>query len=173
LRGDATILERVFPQLKGVDLAIRLGRHIDLTLNRTPDVGGEGNRYWLQGYSGHGVLPTLAAARAVSDAILGQADELALYQGLSNGSFPGGKHFAAPLERSAKPGIDCATAFDESFSGIPVMNKQEEIAALAILIHDLRKHKKFTLKELADRIGRSVGFCLRSSAVCRGRPWPI
>jgi transcriptional regulator with XRE-family HTH domain len=37
------------------------------------------------------------------------------------------------------------------------MNKQEEIAALAILIHDLRKHK-FTLKELADRIGRSVGF---------------
>ena len=38
------------------------------------------------------------------------------------------------------------------------MNKQEEIAALAILIHDLRKHKKFTLKELADRIGRSVGF---------------
>jgi glycine/D-amino acid oxidase-like deaminating enzyme len=32
------------------------------------------------GYSGHGVLPTLAAARAVSDAILGEADELALYQ---------------------------------------------------------------------------------------------
>ncbi|MHA3737103.1 helix-turn-helix domain-containing protein [Pseudomonas sp. Eth.TT006] len=38
------------------------------------------------------------------------------------------------------------------------MNKQEEIAALAILIQDLRKHKKVTLKELADRIGRSVGF---------------
>jgi transcriptional regulator with XRE-family HTH domain len=38
------------------------------------------------------------------------------------------------------------------------MNKQEEIAALAILIHDLRKHKKCTLKELADKIGRSVGF---------------
>ncbi|OYQ29431.1 Cro/Cl family transcriptional regulator [Pseudomonas mandelii] len=38
------------------------------------------------------------------------------------------------------------------------MNKQEEIAALAILIHDLRKHKKYTLKDLADQIGRSVGF---------------
>lgn len=38
------------------------------------------------------------------------------------------------------------------------MNKQEEIAALAILIHDLRKHKKYTLKQLADAIGRSVGF---------------
>ncbi|WP_457440337.1 helix-turn-helix domain-containing protein [Pseudomonas sp. TE3786] len=38
------------------------------------------------------------------------------------------------------------------------MTKDEEIAALAILIHDLRKHKKYTLKELADKIGRSVGF---------------
>ncbi|MCU1727119.1 XRE family transcriptional regulator [Pseudomonas sp. 7P_10.2_Bac1] len=38
------------------------------------------------------------------------------------------------------------------------MNKQEEITALAILIHDLRKHKKVTLKQLADKIGRSVGF---------------
>lgn len=38
------------------------------------------------------------------------------------------------------------------------MNQQEEIAALAILIQDLRKHKQFTLKALADQIGRSVGF---------------
>jgi glycine/D-amino acid oxidase-like deaminating enzyme len=45
-------LERVFPQLKGVELQFAWGGHIDLTMNRTPDVGGEGNRYWLQGYSG-------------------------------------------------------------------------------------------------------------------------
>jgi transcriptional regulator with XRE-family HTH domain len=38
------------------------------------------------------------------------------------------------------------------------MNQQEEIAALAILIQDLRKHKNYTLKALADKIGRSVGF---------------
>jgi transcriptional regulator with XRE-family HTH domain len=38
------------------------------------------------------------------------------------------------------------------------VTKEEEIAALAILIHDLRKHKKYTLQELADKIGRSVGF---------------
>ncbi|HCS45919.1 MAG TPA: Cro/Cl family transcriptional regulator, partial [Pseudomonas sp.] len=38
------------------------------------------------------------------------------------------------------------------------MDMQEEISALAILIQDLRKHKKYTLKELADKIGRSVGF---------------
>ena len=49
------------------------------------------------------------------------------------------------------------------------MNKQEEMAALAILIHDLRKHKKHTLKELADKIGRSVGFL---SQVERGLSQP-
>ncbi|SEM47186.1 Glycine/D-amino acid oxidase [Pseudomonas sp. ok272] len=95
-------LERVFPQLKGVELAFAWGGHIDLTLKRTPDIGHRGDLYWMQGYSGHGVLPTLAAARAVSDAILGQADELALYEGLSNDRFPGGKHFAAPLEAIGK-----------------------------------------------------------------------
>lgn len=95
-------LERVFPQLKGVELEFAWGGHIDLTLKRTPDIGRRGDLYWLQGYSGHGVLPTLAGARAVSDAILGQPDELTLYQGLSNGSFPGGKYLAAPLEAIGK-----------------------------------------------------------------------
>ncbi|HEV3432107.1 MAG TPA: XRE family transcriptional regulator [Paraburkholderia sp.] len=38
------------------------------------------------------------------------------------------------------------------------MDRQEEIEGLAILIRDLRKHKKVTLSELAQRIGRSVGF---------------
>jgi gamma-glutamylputrescine oxidase len=95
-------LERVFPQLKGVAIDYAWGGHIDLTLKRTPDIGQQGGLYWMQGYSGHGVLPTLAAARAVSDAILGQADDLRLYQALSNGVFPGGKHFAAPVEAIGK-----------------------------------------------------------------------
>jgi gamma-glutamylputrescine oxidase len=95
-------LERVFPQLTGVELEFAWGGHIDLTLKRTPDIGRRGDLYWMQGYSGHGVLPTLAAARAVSDAVLGQPDELSLYQGLNNGSFPGGKYLAAPLEAIGK-----------------------------------------------------------------------
>ncbi|WP_283190402.1 FAD-binding oxidoreductase [Pseudomonas sp. PMCC200344] len=95
-------LQRVFPQLKDVELEFAWGGHIDLTLKRTPDIGRRGDLYWLQGYSGHGVLPTLAGARAVSDAILGQPDELALYQGLSNSRFPGGKHLAAPVEAIGK-----------------------------------------------------------------------
>jgi len=67
-------------------------------MKRTPDIGREGQRYWLQGFSGHGVLPTLAAARAVSDDILGNNELLALYQAIDNRPFPGGELLAAPLE---------------------------------------------------------------------------
>ncbi|MGQ7957284.1 NAD(P)/FAD-dependent oxidoreductase [Pseudomonas sp. SP16.1] len=95
-------LERVFPQLAGVAIDFAWGGHIDVTRARTPDVGGEDGRYWLQGYSGHGVLPTLAAARAVSEAILGNRDELALYQQLRNPDFPFGERLAAPLEAIGK-----------------------------------------------------------------------
>ncbi|AXM94534.1 helix-turn-helix domain-containing protein [Pseudomonas plecoglossicida] len=38
------------------------------------------------------------------------------------------------------------------------MTLHEEVEALAILIHDLRKFKNLTLGELAERVDRSVGF---------------
>jgi gamma-glutamylputrescine oxidase len=95
-------LERAFPQLRGVELEYAWGGHIDISIRRTPDVGRQGQRYWLQGFSGHGVLPTLAAARAVTDAILGDDRLLALYQGIHNPAFPGGERFAAPLEALGK-----------------------------------------------------------------------
>ncbi len=95
-------LERVFPQLRGVQIDYGWGGHIDCTMHRTPDVGRQGNKYWLQGFSGHGILPTLAAARAVSDAILGDEHLLGLYQQLSNPRFPGGDLLAAPIEAVGK-----------------------------------------------------------------------
>nr|MBO2509615.1 FAD-dependent oxidoreductase [Gammaproteobacteria bacterium] len=95
-------LERVFPQLRGVRIEYGWGGHIDCTLRRTPDVGRSGQKYWLQGFSGHGVLPTLAAARAVADAILGDDRLLELYQGLDNPRFPGGDLLRAPMEAIGK-----------------------------------------------------------------------
>ncbi|OAJ54417.1 NAD(P)/FAD-dependent oxidoreductase [Paraburkholderia ginsengiterrae] len=91
-------LERAFPQLRGVKLEFAWGGHIDISMKRTPDVGRQNARYWLQGFSGHGVLPTLAAARAVADAILGDDELLNLYQSIDNPPFPGGELLAAPLE---------------------------------------------------------------------------
>lgn len=95
-------LQRVFPQLQGVEIDYAWGGHIDCTLKRTPDIGREGQRYWLQGFSGHGILPTLAGARAVTDAILGNDELLALYQSLDNPAFPGGGFLAAPIEAAGK-----------------------------------------------------------------------
>ncbi|CAB3805716.1 Gamma-glutamylputrescine oxidoreductase [Paraburkholderia caffeinitolerans] len=95
-------LERVYPQLRGVELEYAWGGHIDISIRRTPDVGHARGRYWLQGFSGHGVLPTLAAARAVSDAILGDTRLLSLYEAIHNPRFPGGDALAAPLEALGK-----------------------------------------------------------------------
>ncbi|MGC1333420.1 NAD(P)/FAD-dependent oxidoreductase, partial [Pseudomonas sp.] len=68
-RATRPYLERAFPQLKGVVLDYAWGGHIDISMKRTPDVGRQGHCYWLQGFSGHGVLPTLAAAPARTHAI--------------------------------------------------------------------------------------------------------
>ncbi|SKC88949.1 NAD(P)/FAD-dependent oxidoreductase [Paraburkholderia hospita] len=95
-------LERAFPQLRGVKLEFAWGGHLDISMRRTPDIGCHRQRYWLQGFSGHGVLPTLAGARAVADAILGNDHLLSLYQRIRNPRFPGGERFAAPLEAIGK-----------------------------------------------------------------------
>jgi len=95
-------LERVFPQLKGVAIEYGWGGHLDCTLRRTPDIGESAGKYWLQGFSGHGVLPTLAAARAVTDAVLGDKSLLEIYQAIRNPSFPGGGLLRAPIEAAGK-----------------------------------------------------------------------
>lgn len=95
-------IKRVFPQLANVKIDYAWGGHLDITLKRTPDIGADDNKYWMQGYSGHGILPTLAAARAVSDAILGNSDELSLYADIHNPSFPAGELFASSLEAAGK-----------------------------------------------------------------------
>jgi hypothetical protein len=52
------------------------------------------------------------------------------------------------------------------------MNQQEELATLAALIHDLRKHKSSPSPNWR-KIERSVGFLSKWSAACRARPWRI
>lgn len=96
------LLARVFPQLADVNLEFAWGGHLDCSVRRTPDVGMDGNVYWLQGYSGHGVLPTLAAARAAAEAILGQTERIKRYQNIANPTFWGNETLAAPIEALSK-----------------------------------------------------------------------
>ena len=96
------LLARVFPQLADVNFEFAWGGHLDCSVRRTPDVGMDGNVYWLQGYSGHGVLPTLAAARAVAEAILGKTERIKRYQNIANPTFWGNEPLAAPIEALSK-----------------------------------------------------------------------
>ncbi len=93
---------RVFPQLKDVRFDFAWGGHIDITMNRAPDIGNRGNVYWMQGYSGHGVLPTCVAGRVVADAIAGRRDHLNLFMKLQHTEFPGGQLLAPWLEAAGK-----------------------------------------------------------------------
>ena len=95
-------LERVFPLLRGVGIEYGWGGHIDISMRRTPEIGCRANVYWMQGYSGHGVLPTCVSGRVVADAILGSSDHLAIFRRLSHADFPGGRLLAPWLEAAGK-----------------------------------------------------------------------
>jgi len=99
MRSNVT---KVFPRLKKIRFDFAWGGHIDITMNRAPDIGNRANVYWMQGYSGHGVLPTCVAGRVVSDAILGRRDHLNLFMQLQHSDFPGGKRLAPLLEAAGK-----------------------------------------------------------------------
>jgi len=75
---------KVFPQLAGVRIEHAWGGHIDITLPRTPDFGCEGDIYWAQGFSGHGVVPTCVAGRVIAEAITGDATHLDLFKPMAN-----------------------------------------------------------------------------------------
>jgi gamma-glutamylputrescine oxidase len=85
-------IARVFPQLANVAMDYAWGGHIDITMRRMPDWGHRGRRvFWAQGFCGHGLVPTRVAAKLVSDAALGNAEELDWFAPIVNPSFPGGE----------------------------------------------------------------------------------
>lgn len=89
---------RVFPQLKAVKISHTWGGHIDISVHRTPDIGKEGDKYWAQGFSGHGVIPTSLAGKVIADAILGNDRLLQYFMQLNNPAFPGGNLMRVPLQ---------------------------------------------------------------------------
>ena len=62
----------VFPQLADVEIDYAWGGMIDITMSRLPNFGRlEPNVYYLQGYSGHGMVATTIAGRIAAEAIAG------------------------------------------------------------------------------------------------------
>lgn len=88
---------RVFPQLADLALSHTWGGFVDITLNRAPDFGRlDGNLYYLQGFSGHGLVLTGMAGKLVAETIAGQAERFDLLARIKHRPFPGGALLRMP-----------------------------------------------------------------------------
>ena len=88
---------RAFPQLKHAKIEYCWGGYVDITANRAPDFGRLGdNIYYLQGFSGHGLILTGIAGKLAAQAIQGQAERFDLFTKLKHMPFPGGRSFRTP-----------------------------------------------------------------------------
>lgn len=87
----------VFPQLSNVEIDYAWGGMIDITMSRAPNFGRlEPNVYYLQGYSGHGMVAATTGGKVLAEAIAGQAERFDVYARLKHHDFPGGKLFRRP-----------------------------------------------------------------------------
>jgi gamma-glutamylputrescine oxidase len=87
----------VFPQLADTGIEYSWGGIIDISMNRAPHFGRlEPNIYFLQGFSGHGMVLTGIAGRIVAETIAGQAERFDIYARLKHHDFPGGMLLRRP-----------------------------------------------------------------------------
>lgn len=88
---------RVFPQLEQARIEFEWGGYIAISINRIPQLGRiEGNTYYAQGYSGHGLAPSHLAGKLMADAIGGDLEKFDVFQRIRHMKLPGGKWFANP-----------------------------------------------------------------------------
>jgi gamma-glutamylputrescine oxidase len=94
LRGRVT---RVFPQLGDAHIEYAWGGYVDITLNRAPHFGRLApNVYFLQGFSGHGMVLAGIAGKLVAEAIAGSAARFDVFAKIPHRDFPGGTYFRRP-----------------------------------------------------------------------------
>jgi gamma-glutamylputrescine oxidase len=87
----------VFPQLADLSVPYVWGGFVDITMNRAPDFGRLGNNiYYLQGFSGHGVVMAGMAGKLVAETIAGQAERFDLLARIRHHPFPGGALLRTP-----------------------------------------------------------------------------
>ena len=87
----------VFPQLRDVKLDFAWGGEVDITLNRAPHFGRlSPNVYFLQGFSGHGLVLTGIAGKLVAEAISGTAERFDVFARIPHQGFPGGMLMRRP-----------------------------------------------------------------------------
>lgn len=87
----------VFPQLRDLNVTHVWGGFVDISMNRAPDFGRIGdNVYYLQGFSGHGLVMSGMAGKLAAQAIAGQSERFDLFARIRHRAFPGGKRLRTP-----------------------------------------------------------------------------
>ena len=90
---------RAFPQLESAKVEYCWGGFVDVTMNRAPDFGRLANNvYYLQGFSGHGLILTGIAGKVAAEAVRGQAERFDLFGKIKHLPFPGGKYLRTPAQ---------------------------------------------------------------------------
>jgi gamma-glutamylputrescine oxidase len=89
-------ISRVFPKLNPrIDYA--WGGYVDITPNRAPHFGRLApNVYFLQGFSGHGMVLSGIAGKLVAEAMAGSASRFDVFAKIPHRDFPGGAVFRRP-----------------------------------------------------------------------------
>jgi gamma-glutamylputrescine oxidase len=89
---------RVFPQLRNTGVDYAWGGTLAVTVNRLPSFGRlQGDIYYAQGFSGHGVALTGLAGKLIAEAVSGTAERFDVFAGLPTPRFPGGILLRWPL----------------------------------------------------------------------------
>ena len=85
---------KIYPQLKDVRIDFEWGGKIGIVLNRIPALGRiNGNVYYCQGYSGHGVCATHLMGEIMSDAVAGTMERFDLFADMKHFRLPGSQWF--------------------------------------------------------------------------------
>ena len=89
---------KTFPELANVKVDYAWSGTFLMTLNRLPQFGVvNGNVYFAQGYSGHGVTCTHLAGKLIAEVMHGQGERFDAFAGLPQLPFPGGRLLRVPL----------------------------------------------------------------------------
>lgn len=90
-------LERIFPQLKGVQIDYAWSGNCAISFSRVPQMGRLGPAvYFAQGYSGHGVVGSHLFGRILAEAVDGDRSRFDVFERVPWIPFPGGRRFAVP-----------------------------------------------------------------------------
>ena len=90
-------MEKVFPQLKGIQIDYAWSGNFALSFSRVPQMGRLGNNtYFAHGYSGHGVTGSHTFGRILSEAIDGDLTRFDVFDNIPWYPFPGGRVFRVP-----------------------------------------------------------------------------